>query len=107
MFRALGLVLFLSLLASQSARTEEGVEVRQGRVLAQRECAACHGVTPGAPSRAAGAPNFTAVAITPGMSPLALRVALQTPHPSMPNLVLSPDELRDIAAYIMSLRPAN
>src|ERR1041384_883520 len=80
MLRALGLLLLLSLLASQSARTEEGVEVRQGRVLAQRECAACHGVTPGAPSPAAGAPNFTAVAMIPGMSPLALRVALQTPH---------------------------
>lgn len=42
--------------------------------------------------------------LTPGMSPLALRVILETPHRSMPNLTLTADELRDITAYIMSLR---
>jgi cytochrome c len=107
MLRALSLTFFVMLLAAQPARTEEAIEARQGRALAQRECAPCHGVVPGAPSPAAGAPNFTTVAMAPGMSPIALRVALQTPHHSMPNLMLSPDEMRDITAYIMSLRPPN
>lgn len=38
------------------------------------------------------------------MSPLALREALETPHHSMPNVMLSPVELRDVGAYIMSLQ---
>ena len=48
--------------------------------------------------------NFYTVAGTPGMSPLALRVALETPHHSMPNLMLTANELRNVTAYIMSLQ---
>jgi mono/diheme cytochrome c family protein len=101
----LGLFAFTVLLISQAADAQDSLEVRQGRAFAQRICATCHGVVLGAPSPAAGAPNFYTLATTPGMSELALRVALQTPHHSMPNLMLTADEMRDVTAYIMSLRP--
>jgi len=100
------------LLAAAPAVAQPGVqaptetkETRQGRALAVRVCSICHGIRLGEASAAAGAPNFYAVAMTPGMSALALRVALQRPHHSMPNLALTNDELRGITAYILGLRP--
>jgi len=89
---------------SAQAPTETN-EVRQGRALAVRVCSICHGIRLGQPSTAAGAPNFYTVAMTPGMTALALRVALQRPHHSMPDLALTNDELRNVTAYILSLRP--
>jgi mono/diheme cytochrome c family protein len=103
--RKLGLLLFMILLGGQAANAQGSLEVRQGRAFAQRICATCHGIVLGAPSPVAGAPNFYTLASTPGMSELALRVALQTPHHSMPNLMLTAEEMRDVTAYIMSLRP--
>jgi hypothetical protein len=38
------------------------------------------------------------------MTAMALRVALQTSHAMMPNIMLEPDELRDVIAYIVSLQ---
>jgi len=38
------------------------------------------------------------------MTGTALYIALQTPHKTMPNLMLEADELRDISAYILSLQ---
>ena len=37
---------------------------------------------------------------------MSLRVFLRTPHPSMPNLVLQPDDVDDLVDYILSLKPA-
>jgi len=98
------LLMFGTLINAQSAQAQDTFEARQGRAFAERVCSGCHGVVLGATSLAAGAPNFYPVARTPGMSPLALRVALETPHHSMPNLMLTTDELSNITAYIMSLR---
>ena len=100
----LALLVFAILVGSQSAQAQDSLEVRQGRSFAQRICSGCHGIVQGAPSAAVGAPNFYIIASTPGISPIALRVALETPHHSMPNLMLTSDELRDVTAYIMSLR---
>jgi cytochrome c len=102
--RLIVLLMFGTLINAQSAQAQDTFEARQGRAFAERVCSGCHGVVLGATSLAAGAPNFYTIARTPGMSPLALRVALETPHHSMPNLMLTADELRDITAYIMSLR---
>ncbi|SRR6187455_2850581 len=104
MRRLIVLLMFAIPLGDQSAQAQDSLEARQGRAFAQRVCSGCHGIVLGASSLAAGAPNFYAIARTPGMSSLALRVALETPHHSMPNLMLTTDELRDITAYIMSLR---
>jgi hypothetical protein len=50
------------------------------------------------------APTFSSVATTLGMTDRALRVWLQTSHPTMPNYVLSRDDTDDIVAYILSLK---
>jgi mono/diheme cytochrome c family protein len=104
MRRALALLILTIIFCNESTYAQDSIQARQGRGFAQRICASCHGIVPGAPSPVAGAPNFDAIAATSGMSPLALRVALDTPHHSMPNLMLSPTELSDVTAYIMSLQ---
>ena len=104
MRRTLVLLIFAFLSGISLAQAQDTLDARQGRTFAQRVCAGCHGIVPGAPSAIAGAPNFYTVASTPGMTELALRVALETPHRSMPNLMLTVDEKRDVIAFIMSLR---
>jgi hypothetical protein len=37
------------------------------------------------------APDFQTIANTPGMTATALRAFLQTPHPKMPDLILTPN----------------
>jgi len=51
-----------------------------------------------------GAPTFRQIANAPDMSEIALSVLLRTPHKTMSNFTFEPDELRDLVAYIMSLR---
>jgi hypothetical protein len=44
------------------------------------------------------------IATTPGMTATALEVWFRTPHPSMPNLVLSDNERHDLIAFIETFR---
>ncbi|MBQ0822849.1 hypothetical protein KBI52_21920 [Microvirga sp. HBU67558] len=50
------------------------------------------------------APPFERIAQVPGMTTTALTVALRTSHETMPNIMLEPKDLRDVTAYITSLR---
>jgi hypothetical protein len=50
------------------------------------------------------APDFQAIANTPGMTGTALRAFLQTPHPKMPNLILTPEQSDDVIAFLLSQR---
>jgi mono/diheme cytochrome c family protein len=80
-------------------------DLEQGRRLALDICASCHAVRAGQPlSPNVAAPTFEAVAKTPGMTAAALTVWLTTSHPTMPNIMLSREQIRDVAAYILSLR---
>ncbi|HML28124.1 MAG TPA: cytochrome C, partial [Hyphomicrobium sp.] len=51
-----------------------------------------------------GAPSFTSVAKTSGMTGRALAVWLDTSHPTMPNFVLRTEDRDNVVAYIMSLK---
>ena len=79
---------------------------KQGLAYARQICAECHVVeesnelSPPSPD----APSFEEVANTPGMNVRALIVWLQSPHPTMPHLMIPADETDNIVAYIMSLR---
>jgi mono/diheme cytochrome c family protein len=84
---------------------QETGDARKGAVLAQSICAQCHAVGNGeSRSPNAKAPTFASVAATRGMSEMALRVWLQSPHPTMPNIMLDADEKDDVIAYIISLK---
>jgi cytochrome c len=49
-------------------------------------------------------PNFQDIANTKGMTATALRVFLTTSHPKMPNLILTPEQIAEVTAYVLSLR---
>jgi mono/diheme cytochrome c family protein len=78
----------------------------RGHEYARAHCAECHGVetTSDDFSPNADAPDFAVVANTPGMTERAVGVWLQTSHPTMPDLMITPANRDDLAAYIMSLR---
>ena len=50
------------------------------------------------------APRFKDVANTSGMTATALTVWLQTSHPTMPNIILEPNDMSNVVAYILSLK---
>ncbi len=77
----------------------------KGAAIARQVCAECHAVDRGQRrSSNAQAPTFEAIAKTPGMTSIALTAALRTSHRVMPNIVLSDDELRNISAYVLSMK---
>jgi cytochrome c553 len=76
-----------------------------GRHLAETVCSACHQIDANAqgPGPNSRAPNFADISRTPSMIELAIKVFLRSPHPSMPNIILSSEEIDSVAAYIKNL----
>lgn len=79
-----------------------------GHALARRICSECHAVeNKAARSPNLDAPTFRMLANARGMTADYLWVEFRRAHQTMPDIDLSPAELRDVIAYIMSLRRAN
>ncbi len=77
----------------------------RGLAYAQDNCAACHAVAAHENwSPDYMAPAFVTIANTPGMSPVALNAWLHTSHPNMPNLIVDPNRIDDLSAYLATLR---
>lgn len=77
----------------------------RGHALALQLCSGCHVVAPGQrPPAAVMAPPFREIANRPGMNEVTLRNFLRTPHPIMPMLILSAEEMRDVSTFIISLK---
>ena len=98
--------------AKGQTKPAEG-NMQAGRALALLVCASCHVVAPDQPFKPVykgppNPPNFKEIANQPGVTAESLRHHLETlpavARNSMPNLLLSDDQLRDVAAYILSLR---
>jgi mono/diheme cytochrome c family protein len=79
-----------------------------GLILARQLCSECHAVER-MPARSPNpaSPPFETIANVPGMTGMALSAALQSPHRSMPNVMLDASQLSSIVAYVLSLRRAN
>jgi mono/diheme cytochrome c family protein len=76
-----------------------------GAELARDVCATCHVVSARqAVDPRVGAPSFFEVAEHPSTTALSLRVFLRTPHATMPDLILTPEETDDIISYILTLK---
>ena len=102
-WRALALAVALAA-AAFNAEAQEG-DIVAGRAFAREACKPCHVVEPPRASRMIEiGPAFRYIADTPGMTATALKVFLTSSHPKMPNLVLTPQEMADVTAYILSLR---
>ncbi|MBM3549465.1 MAG: cytochrome c [Alphaproteobacteria bacterium] len=97
----------LSLVVLSTAASAQSLpgSVVDGRELALRICSDCHVVSPRQTrSPTDAAPPFSERARDPAITPLSLRVFLQTPHARMPDLSLTRSEIDDLIAYILSLR---
>ena len=97
---------FSALAAVTAAHAQDVGDIQQGRRLALDVCASCHAVRAGQiRPPLATAPSFEEVAKTPGMTAAALAFWLTAhSHPTMPLLILSSQQVRDVSAYILSLR---
>jgi mono/diheme cytochrome c family protein len=93
------------LLQSSPVIAQDADDIGNGREIARTVCAACHVVARGQlVSPNSEAPPFPMLAATPGMTTIALTAALLTSHRKMPNIILQPDERRDVIGYILSLK---
>ena len=96
------------ILAPRIACAVELGDPHQGLTYAKEVCAECHAVDVGDElSPNPDAPIFEDVANTPGMNARALVVWLQSPHPTMPNLMIPAEDTDNVVAYITSLRAKN
>jgi mono/diheme cytochrome c family protein len=81
----------------------QAFEAEAGHQLARLWCASCHQVEPGGGTSDL-APGFQMIADDPARTPERLRTWLNDPHPPMPKLPLSRQEIDAILAYLDSLR---
>ena len=75
-----------------------------GSSLAQRWCVSCHVVASEQSKGSDATPSFASIAQRADFNAEKLAYFLLNPHPIMPNMSLSRDAARDIAAYIARLR---
>lgn len=78
-----------------------------GHSFARESCSACHVVEAQQqrpPWRIFIGPAFGKIANTRGLTATSLRLFLTTSHPKMPDLILTPEQMADVIAYILSLR---
>lgn len=105
----LGLI-WLAACAAQTAPRSDEMAAAPGNAAAglryaEQTCAECHAVAAGVTwSNLPEAPSFESIANTPGMTRTALNAWLHSPHPSMPHLLIEPDRIDDLAAYLTSLK---
>ena len=81
-----------------------------GYEYAERVCSGCHGIS-AEPSPLPRATRFRELSDRPGITGTALRVWMETVHPTMPNIIVPKQDMLNVIAYILDLKgrdePAN
>ena len=76
-----------------------------GLAVARRICSECHAVErKGGASPHGDAPSFRRIANVRGVTADFLALEIRREHEMMPNVILNTRELRNVIAYILSLR---
>ena len=88
--------------ADGGATGAAAADAAKGGIIAKRWCAACHLVAPDQTKANSDAPSFASIAHKKPTSK-ALSAFLTDPHPKMPDMSLTRDEIADIVAYIKGL----
>jgi len=95
----------LLLAAPGPAYSQEIGDTEVGSQYAEEVCSACHAVhAHEIDSPVEQATPFQTVADASGMTANALTAWLQTSHPTMPNIILTDEEMHNVIAYILSLK---
>lgn len=97
----LGLALVV---VAASVAQAAAADVDAGKRLTQQWCTGCH-VVGGSNRGTDAAPSLPALAEQKGKDPQWVKTWLADPHPPMPNLNLSRQQIDDISAYLASLQP--
>jgi mono/diheme cytochrome c family protein len=79
-------------------------DAANGRDIAERWCAACHMVAPDQPQASADVPTFMEIAGAVEDDFDVIEGFLIDPHPPMPVMSLTRQEIRDLIAYFATLR---
>ena len=97
--------LMLSVLIPAPVMSQQIGDAEKGKQYALEFCTGCHAVDPAQPlSPLPKAPRFEDVANTPGMTAISLTAWFQTSHPTMPNIVMTDAQMRNVIQYILSLK---
>lgn len=104
-------VLFVALTAALALSTVPfgatafAQDATSGEQIAKTWCSGCHLVGRAGQTVANDAtPSFVSIAQNNTTTSAGLAAFLSTPHANMPNYALTRDEIREVSAYIMSLR---
>jgi mono/diheme cytochrome c family protein len=97
----LGTIIVLA--TATAAAADDLSRSQAGHVYAETYCSKCHSIGAG-PSPLEQAPRFKDVAEQPGVTAMSLQAFLQSSHPTMPNIILEPEDMRNVIAYILSLK---
>ena len=74
-----------------------------GQAYADKACRSCHDMT-GSGGKSRSARSFQEIGQDPRMAPMALIAWLTAvSHPTMPNLILSREDARNVVAFILGL----
>ena len=105
----LGAAILLALIVPITVKAQMGIPDRQrGQQLAESLCSNCHAVSDRtAPSHSLPGRSFKSIARIKGQSDIALAGAIVMPHHAMPSVALTRIDIRDLVAYIISMKPEN
>ena len=102
---AAGLVWLAAVNLSLSAASAQGWgDAAAGRELAERWCSSCHMVAPDQAQALADVPTFMEIARSVDGDFAVLEGFLIDPHPPMPDMSLTRQEIRDVIAYFATLK---
>ena len=83
-------------------------DITRGQELAANMCSFCHDVTRNQSAQSLDeVPSFVRIASKPYQSPEAVAESIIFPHSDMPKVSFTATDLRDIIAYILSLKTKN
>jgi mono/diheme cytochrome c family protein len=90
--------------APAGAETATAQAIAHGSTIAKTWCSACHLVSPQQTSANADAPTFSSIARRLPNDADVLAAFIANPHPPMPNLSLTRQDIQDLLAYINTLK---
>ena len=93
----------LALLAAEAQAQKVEQQVAAGRAAAERWCQECHLIGAAGDRASDMAPPFAALAANPEKTAGVLTAFLAEPHPPMPPLTLTRQDIDSLVAYIRSL----
>jgi mono/diheme cytochrome c family protein len=101
---SIGFLTSAQTVSGMTASSAQTADPSVGRHLAETVCSTCHQISATSPpGKNPAAPSFVDISRMPSTSELAIKVFLRTPHPTMPNFILSSEEIDSVTAYILSL----